>query len=172
MVGFIIDLTLFIIMLTYMVKYYKFKKMAEKEFIRYEKMLQESEYKIKEGEYMYESGVKMYQSEQGDLDPEVENQKIQEEQMKKSLSEGVSEGSIDLQPVMEKVDKIYKQKEKEVKKRMEAEKQAALALQRIEEVEKKIEDFRAMQNVGIDNFKKIASSLYKKIKIDISNISK
>jgi len=172
MIGFFIDLALFIMAITYAVKYYKFKKMAELEFINYEKRLQESDYKVKESEYMYESGVKLYQSENVELDPDEENRKIKEQQVKKSLLENNGQGSFDLGPIIEKINKIYKEKEDELEKRMEAENQVNLALQKIETMEVKIEDFRKMQSFSVDSFKKIAASLYKKIRIDINNIGK
>ncbi len=137
MIGFFIDLVLFIAAVTYVVKYYKFKKIAELELINYEKRLQESEYKVKESEYMYESGVKMYQSEQGDLNPEEENKKYKNNKLKNLYWKMLKEDLLICSLLWKKLIIFIKKKKKKLKKEWRQKSRLILLCKKLKEWKEK-----------------------------------
>jgi len=99
LVSFLIDIVLFATAVTYAVKYYKFKKMAEMEFIDYERRLEEREDKQMEEEYLQKSEERLEKEEKGELTPEIEMARIEKEKQAKTLG-----NNVDLQPLMDKID--------------------------------------------------------------------
>jgi hypothetical protein len=152
-----------------MVKFYKYKTMAEKTFIDYEDRLEEQESKRQEEEHVHESEMHLYKEEKGDLTPEIEGVRIEQNKLKQGLN-SKQEVNMNLQPMLDKIEKIYKEKEVERGLRLEAEKKVALAIQQTQEFDQKVADFTVLQNNNVDLIKKIAGSLYKRINADIQRI--
>lgn len=164
--GFLFNIIFLAVAITYIVKYYKYKDMAEKTFIDYESRLEDELSKRKEEEYIHESEMHLYKEEHGELTPEIEGKKIEQEKLKAKLMKG-DNGGIDMEKLLENLDNLHREKEVERERRFEAEKQLALALQHSQNIEHRSEDYKAIQNHNIHALKKVAGSLYKKINSDI-----
>ncbi len=173
MIGLLIDIIFLSVAITYIVKFYKYRNMAEKEFINYENRLAEEESKRKEEEYIHESEMHLYKEEYGEMTPENEGVRIEKKKLQDELGKNQGQdGNIDLQPFLNKIEKIYKEKELEREKRADAESQLALALQQNQEIEQRIEDFRVIQEDNTNMIKKISANLYRKISSDLQKYLK
>ena len=106
-----------------------------------------------------------------ELNIKTEEVKVQKEVINKDLS-GRKDGGFDLQSLLDKLDRLYKEKEEEKEKRLEAEKQVALLDQKAKEVAVRVKAFEDLYRNNIEIMKKLMGSLYKKISDDIQQIKK
>jgi hypothetical protein len=164
--GFLFNIIFLAVGITYIVKYYKYKDMAEKAFIDYESRLSDELSTRKEEEYIHESEMHLYKEEHGELTPEIEGEKIEKKKLRAQLSRADG-GGIDMEKMLTNLDNLYQEKEVERERRFEAEKNLALALQHSKNIEHQAEDYKAIQNHNIHALKKVAGSLYKKINGDL-----
>lgn len=72
-----------------------------------------------------------------------------------------------IETLLREIDELRKEKERELKLRLEAEKQIELALQKVSEIEKRMQDWRVIQDAVMKDSKdaifKIGNDLYKKL---------
>ncbi len=84
-----------------------------------------------------------------------------------NLLTGTKSESEKVEKLLREVDAMRKEKEGEVKLRLEAEKQVELALQKIEEIQKRMRDWRVVQDAVMKDSKdaimKVGNDLFKKL---------
>lgn len=168
----LVQIIILITAITYIIKFYKFKKFAENEFVNYQSLLEEEKSIRQEEHYIHESEMHLYKEEHGELNREDEEAKIHKDNIKNITAlkqDGVYH--INLRAVLEQIDKIYSRKEEEKAKRLEAEKNISLALQKNKEIEQKVIDLQDIQEANNQMMEKIADTLYDKISQDLKQIT-
>ncbi len=84
-----------------------------------------------------------------------------------SLLTGTKSESEKVEKLLREIDEARKEKEGEIKLRLEAEKQVELALQKIEEIQKRMRDWRVVQDAVMKDSKdaimKVGNDLFKKL---------
>ena len=131
-----IILILAAVALTFFIKLVRFKKEVEKEFDNYEEKLEEEVSKRKEAESEYQSQLHLLKSSQhrtGDKNP--------------SSASGADSKAVE--SLLFEIENLHKEKDEELKLRLEAEKQIELAIQKTSDVQQRIEDWKNLQEANL-----------------------
>lgn len=103
----------------------------------------------------------------GEVNLEIEGRKVE-----KIKVTNIPASNNELQPLIDRIDQLYKEKEVEKEKRLEAEKKLALLEQKDREVEKRVVILKAMQENNVNLMRKMISTVYKKLSADLQNLKK
>ena len=149
-----IILILAAVSLTFFIKLVRFKKAVEKEFDNYEEKLEEEVSKRKEAESEYQSQLHLLKSSQnrtGDKNP--------------SSASGADSKAVE--SLLFEIENLHKEKDEELKLRLEAEKQIELAIQKTSDVQQRIEDWKNLQEANLkdatDAIMKVGNDLYQRL---------
>jgi hypothetical protein len=104
-----------------------------------------------------------FKKELGVSEKKMKNEMAKRKRMESELRG--SGGGKDVEALVEEIDVIRKEKDKELQKRMEAENEVERALQKTDDIQKRIEDWRVIQESNLkdamDNMQKIANDMCK-----------
>lgn len=150
----LIILILAVTALTFFIKLVRFKKEVEKEFNIYEEKLEEEVSKRKEAESEYQSHLHLLKVSQGKTS-------------EKTASSSSGSDSKVVESLLFEIENLHKEKDEELKLRLEAEKQIELALQKTSDVGQRIEDWKNLQEANLrdatDAIMKVGNDLYQRL---------
>jgi hypothetical protein len=108
--------------------------------------------------------LKSTKSELNDLKKNKSHSKFTDNILNKNRGGDIGEN---LQPLLDEIEMLRKEKEEEMELRLEAEKQIELALQKTGEIQKRMEDWKTIQDVSMKDSKNaiidVGNELYKKL---------
>ncbi len=148
--GLLINLVLTAIAVTFFLQFLSNKKQAKNELKNYEDRLRDEIEKRKEVELHYQSEMSNLKNAIPPVDP---NEK---EDIK-----------VIIDSLLADVDSLRKEKDEELKMRLEAEKQIDLALQKTKDVQRRIDDWKIIQEANLqdatDSIVKVGNDLYDRL---------
>jgi cell division protein FtsL len=106
-------------------------------------------------------------SEIRDLQKKIEKEHEEKRVLDEKLLNASKDGNEKVEALLREIDGLRKEKESEIKLRLEAEKQIELALQRTEEIQKRMQDWRLVQDAVMKDSKdaivRMGNDLFKKM---------
>jgi len=143
--------------LTFFIKLVRFKKAVEKEFDDYEEKLDEEVSKRKEAESKYQSHIHLLKNSE---------EKIHDKGHSSNNEPNNTNNKV-VESLLFELENLHKEKDEELKLRLEAEKQIELAIQKTSDVGQRIEDWKNLQEANLkdatDAIMKVGNDLYQRL---------